>query len=86
MKAFAEPANWFFVDVRCGILHQGEVRNGWRVLRKGPLLDRKEKSINATKVLKAVQDAVHDYSRKLGEESNWTNFKKKMVAIRENCE
>jgi hypothetical protein len=86
LGVLGEGGDWFYIDVRCGILHQGEVRNGWRVLRSGDPLDNGKRTINATRVLRAVRAAVDDYSRQLGEEPHWSNFKKKMTAICANCE
>ena len=86
LGVLGEDSDWFYYDIRCGILHQGEVRDGWCVLRSGDLLDRKAKTINATKVLRAVRAAVYDYSRILGDEPHWSNFQKKMAAVCKNCE
>jgi len=36
LKIFGGGNDWFYYDVRCGILHQAETRRGWRVLRVGP--------------------------------------------------
>lgn len=42
----------FYKNVRCGILHNGETRNKWKILRKGKLFDEENKSINATLFMK----------------------------------
>lgn len=86
LGVLGDGGDWFYYDIRCGILHQGEARDGWRVLRSGELVDREAKTINATRVLRAVRAAVHDYSRILSDEPHWSNFQKKMTAICENCE
>lgn len=87
LKAFAGEKDWFYKDIRCGILHQGETRGGWRVLRKGPILDLKNKTINATAFLKALRTAVQNYSVQLRtDDALWKNFRKKMNAICANCE
>ncbi len=44
----------FYSNVRCGILHSGETRNNWKILRKGELFDEKNKSINATKFMNNI--------------------------------
>ena len=38
----------FYSNVRCGILHNGETRAGWKIRRRGELFDETEKAINAT--------------------------------------
>lgn len=87
LKVFGGASNWFFNDIRCGILHQGEVRNGWRIWRKGPLLDTNEKTINATLFLREIKRAVATYGDQLTfDDECWRQFKKKMKAVRENCE
>jgi hypothetical protein len=69
------------------ILHQSETRGGWRVLRKGPLLDTEGKAINATALLRALQLAVKRYAAQLEtDEALWKNFRKKMNAVCANCQ
>lgn len=87
LRVFASENDWFYKDIRCGILHQSETRGGWRVLRKGPLLDAKNKAINATLVLRALRRVVQEYSIQIQtEEILWENFRKKMDAVCANCE
>lgn len=87
LNVFASENNWFYEDIRCGILHQCETRGGWRVLRSGSILDTKNKAINATAVLRALQDVVQQYSiQLLVDETLWANFRKKMNAVCANCE
>ena len=85
LKIFANNGDWFYKDIRCGILHQGEARAGWRILRSGPLLDEKAKTINATKFLHELQKAVEAYSELLKNDKFWILFKKKMEAVCDNC-
>ena len=87
LRVFYSTDNWFFLNIRCGILHQGETRGGWRVLRRGPLVDGTAKTINATRFLQALRQAVVSYSAELrANDEVWKNFKKKMNAICTNCE
>lgn len=86
LKVFAGGNDWFYRDIRCGILHQSESRGGWRVLRIGPLLDKSGKSINATAFLLALKRAVLQYAGKLeSEEMVWQNFRTKMKTVCANC-
>ena len=87
LNVFSGENNWFYRDIRCGILHQSEARNGWRILRSGPLLDKSTKSINATKFIRGLRVAVDAYAAQLEKDGIiWTNFKKKMKAVCKNCE
>ncbi len=79
----------FYKNVRCGILHQGETTNGWRIRREGPLYDPSAKIINATAFHKALEEALKYYVRTL-EESDWEsevwqNLRRKMACVIENC-
>ena len=87
LEAFGVGANgWFYKQVRCGILHQAEVVGGWRVLRRGPLLDTNERTINAKKFVDLLQEAVADYAAQLQTDAKlWNNFRKKMDAVCDNC-
>jgi hypothetical protein len=86
LKVFAGDDNWFFEDIRCGILHQGEVRNGWRVLRKGPLIDTDRRTINATQFIRALRKTVEMYAEAIiVDDDLWRNFQRKMKAICDNC-
>lgn len=87
LSCFGESGDWFFYDIRCGILHQAETRSGWKILRKGPLLDTRNKTINATAFLKQLQKAVEQYAADIqSNETSWKNFRKKVDAICENCQ
>jgi hypothetical protein len=86
LKVFGGDDDWFFKDIRCGLLHQAEARNGWRIGRSGPLLDTKAKKINATKFLIELRRAVDGYARALNDDQQWALFKRKMKAVCKNCE
>ncbi|MGO4155989.1 hypothetical protein [Cupriavidus sp. YAF13] len=87
LNVFGGENDWFYRDIRCGILHQSEARNGWRILRRGQLLDRSTKSINATKFIRELHTAVDAYAAQLQEDEEiWLKFKKKMKAVCKNCE
>jgi hypothetical protein len=78
---------WFYEDIRCGILHQSETRGGWRVWRRGPLVDLQGKTINAKSLIHHLQAATKSYAVQLqDDEELWRNFLRKMEKICENCE
>ncbi len=87
LKIFGGGDDWFYNDVRCGILHQAETRRGWRVLRVGPLLDRQAKTINATTFLRELRKAVEKYAEAMeADETTWQLFRRKMDAVCANCD
>jgi hypothetical protein len=83
--------NDFYDNVRCGILHLGETRNGWKISRKStaPLFNESTKTINATRFLQCLKLELEDYSKKLIKEkwdsNTWVCFRAKMKAILDNC-
>ena len=83
--------NWFYKDIRCGLLHEGEARGGWRI-RKGSrreLLDVPNRTINAERFFAAVRaDLLHycDQLRDSGWDAPlWRNFRAKMKQVCANC-
>lgn len=86
---FSENADDFYKNVRCGILHQAETNNGWRIRRDGPLFDQETKTINATKFHDELEKALLDYCSILKQTAwdseIWINLKKKMNSVIENC-
>lgn len=82
-------AKRFYYDVRCGILHLGETRGGWTIIRKGPMFDRAHLILNATAFHRLVALTLNDYC---GELTNpvgaWPirkHFDDKMQVVIENC-
>ncbi len=55
----------FYSSVRYGILHQAETRQGWRIVRQGPLL--KGRTINAEMFLDSLRSALDAYRDQLKE-------------------
>lgn len=85
-KVFEGNDDWFYGNIRCGILHQAETRGGWRVLQTGPLLDASQKTINAAQFYQELKKAVADYAKQIEfDDSCWQNFQNKMRAICDNC-
>jgi hypothetical protein len=86
LKVFGEGNNWFYKHIRCRILQQSEARGGWRILRRGPLLDNSTKSINATRFRTELQRAVDTYANLIVHDDRlWAHFKEKMTAVCDNC-
>lgn len=58
----------FYIDVRCGILHNGETRNNWRIRRDSKellMITKENKIVNATKFLKEIKEVLIEYRHKL---------------------
>jgi hypothetical protein len=55
----------FYDCVRCEILHLGETKGGWKILRTGRLIDPKTRTLNATKFHRQVALALDDYCKQL---------------------
>lgn len=86
LSQFGHDGDWFFENIRCGILHQGETRDGWRIKRSGLLLDKERKSINADQFVIELRKAVAMYGQHLMVNDDcWKNFKKKMKSVCANC-
>ena len=76
----------FYSHVRCGIMHQGETTGGWRIRRDlCVLFDSTNKTINATRFLKEMEDSLSEYCASLKkaawDSEQWKNLRKKMKFI-----
>jgi len=80
----------FYKHIRCGILHQAETTGGWRIIRKGPLFDSNNLTINATAFLNGLEKYLNNYSDNLRSSKRndeiWKNLRKKMDIVIKNCE
>jgi hypothetical protein len=80
----------FYRHIRCGILHQAETTNAWRIVRKGDLLDIDNRAINAKKFVVALKGALHNYIKSLQEHDFnsriWKNALLKIKDVCDNCE
>lgn len=88
-KAFADIAVEFFSSIRCGILHQAETRNGWRILLKGSLLDLTNKTINANAFLNELEKTLKaDLETLANADCNgpiWKKYKTKIESVIANA-
>jgi hypothetical protein len=79
----------FYENVRCGILHQGETYAGWKIVRKGPLLDVRTRTINATKFISALKNDLRNYTDNLRcepfQSEKWKCALRKLDNICNNC-
>ena len=55
----------FYHNVRCGLLHNGETKNGWKITRVGNFYDENSKRINAVKFMKRLAAAIRDFKKRL---------------------
>jgi hypothetical protein len=79
----------FYSNVRCGVLHQGETYDGWKILRKGGLFQHMAKTVNATKYLESLEKELRSYTESLKNKpfnsADWKAAVKKLDHICENC-
>lgn len=88
-KQFEKSASLFYKHVRCGILHQSETTDGWKILRNGELFNEQAKTINATKFLKKLESSLDNYTNDLKRQDwdsvYWDNLRRKLRNIIKNC-
>jgi hypothetical protein len=89
-KEFKELYKPFYINIRCGILHQSETTSGWKIRRKGEIYDAKTKTVNATLFLKRLKKTLDNYRQSLKsaewDSSDWDNLRRKLRMIIKNCE
>lgn len=87
---FKELSKPFYINVRCGILHQSETTSGWKLMRKGMIYDSATKTINATLFLNRLKKTLESYRQTLKtaewDSSDWDNLRRKLRMIIKNCE
>lgn len=77
----------FYKHIRCGILHQSETTNAWRVLLVGKLLDKTEFSINAELFLESLNKSVTKYSDELTvSDFNSDLWEKAFIKLKDICQ
>jgi hypothetical protein len=88
-KDFVHYTDEFYTCVRCGILHQAETRGGWRVLRRGPLLNTSDRTVNATAFLGHLEAALDafcdDLILKDWDAEEWKRARTKLAALCETA-
>jgi hypothetical protein len=89
--AFKSKEQEFYVNVRCGILHQGETTGGWTVNRSGKnLFDDKNLVVDSVTFANELVTSLKNYSDNLKaaewDSEVWDNFRTKMRKIISNCE
>jgi hypothetical protein len=78
-----------YTHIRCGILHQGETTNGWRISRQGiDLVNEEQKIIDAFLFGKKLKEHLNNYKLTLEskdwDSEEWGNLRKKMETVIEN--
>ncbi len=80
----------FYRNIRCGLLHQGETYEGWKIRRKGSIVDLSRREINANLFMIEVSREIDTYAQKISEKEfgskEWKNMIKKFDSICKNCE
>jgi len=80
--------NDFYENVRCGILHNAEIKKGWKITRKknAKYFDPQTKTINATKFANRLKATLNDYRKKLKKadfdnDDIWINFRNRLTDL-----
>ena len=97
-KFFNEESNFtdfkgddFYKNIRCGILHQGEIKGGYKIDRNdNKLFDANSLTISSVLFAEELKFSLKKYSNDLkttdfDNDKLWKNFCKKMDSIIENC-
>ncbi|SUJ21046.1 Uncharacterised protein [Sphingobacterium spiritivorum] len=89
-SAFKGKERDFYVNIRCGILHQGETTGGWTVNRSGTnLFDDKKLVVDSITFGRELKNSLKNYSDNLKaakwDSELWDNFRTKMRKIIFNC-
>ncbi|HPG47238.1 MAG TPA: hypothetical protein PKW76_16295 [bacterium] len=78
----------FYSNIRCGILHQGETYNGFKIRRTGDLHSQTDNAINATKFVELLdlflQSYVDELKTSRWDSSIWDNCRIKLRHIIQN--
>lgn len=88
-EGLAEHSNFFYKDVRNGILHQGETYSGWKIHRQGKLYDMSSRTLNAALLFNGVIDSFNDYLSELRksdfDSEVWKGIHRKLKYTIDNC-
>jgi len=83
---FNTISKYFYENIRCGILHQAETTNAWRIHIKGPLLNIDDRIINASAFAKALQLSFNSYMAVLRNSAlNDGIWRKALIKIEDIC-
>lgn len=86
---FKNQGKEIYTDIRCGILHQGETKGGWKITRDKNIRSSLEnKVINANEFMEDLEKSLEEYKNNLinadWDSDLWKNFCKKMKQIIKN--
>lgn len=85
----AEHAERFYINIRCGILHQAETNGGWRIRRTGHLFNLESRTINAAHFIRKLKKILRNFCSTLAksewDSDRWTRVRKKLDHICANC-
>jgi hypothetical protein len=64
----------FFRNIRCGLLHQAQTKDGWRIVRTGKFWDPDpSKQINREEFSERLESCFNAYLGELEAETNWSS-------------
>lgn len=78
----------FYKNVRCGILHNGETKNNWKIVRSGDFFDQKNKRINSYLFMEKLKSVMQKFTNDLKKSENngqiWITYKNRLENLIEN--
>jgi hypothetical protein len=79
----------FYKYLRCGLLHNGETRNGWKITRAGPFFDELNKRINAVKFMDKLINVINGFRDRLiksdfDNDEIWKTYKDRLQDLIDN--
>lgn len=78
----------FYKNVRCGILHNGETKNNWKIVRNGNLFDTTNKRINSYLFMSKLKDIMQEFRDELKKSSIdqkiWITYKSRLEYLIQN--
>jgi hypothetical protein len=83
-------ADQLYDNIRSGILHLGETYGGWRIHRRGRLIDFENRTLNADLFIEAIRLCFEEYCEQLlrspWHSDAWNKFRDRMRDLIRNCE
>ncbi len=62
----------FYKKIRCGLLHQAQTKDGWRIVRTGKFWDESQLTVNRDEFADRLEECWHSYLQELAV-ANWTS-------------
>lgn len=64
----------FYKNIRCGLLHQGQTKRGWRVRRRGRFWDDLAQTLNRDEFGQRLEECFESYLEELSSDLGWEGY------------